>query len=180
MESANLTLRTVDGVVNDTARQSSFTWAIDLRTLLGDMYNRYDRFNLILDGVSTLLVASDFGNTANDTMLNIIVSGLPFINQTYDTTKNLNTTRAILAPVRFIRNSVAIYDYSGNYYLTFGKSQEVCYITISLTRMDNNPFSSPSPLPHCNYYFHIVGIPNSDNKQLTPPERMDNNRGFLK
>ena len=180
MESANLTLRTVDGVVNDTARQSSFTWTIDLRTLLGDMYNRYDRFNLILDGVSTLLVASDFGNTANDTMLNIIVSGLPFINQTYDTTKNLNTTRAILAPVRFIRNSVAIYDYSGNYYLTFGKSQEVCYITISLTRMDNNPLNSPSPLPHCNYYFHIVGIPNSDNKQLTPPERMDNNRGFLK
>ena len=113
-------------------------------------------------------------------MLNINVSGLPFINQTYDASKNLNTSRAILAPIRFIRDSVATYDYSGVYYLTFGKSQEVCYITISLTRMDNNPLNSPSPLPHCNYYFHIVGIPNSDNKQLTPPERMDNNRGFLK
>jgi hypothetical protein len=180
MESANLVLRTVNAVAGGTI-QAMFTWNnIDLRTVLGDMYDRYDKFNLILDGMASQRTADNLGVTDNDLMLNITISGLPFINQTYDTSKNLNTSRAILAPIRFIRSSVFSFDYDGGYFITFGKSQEVCNITIQLTRLDNSGIGSASVFPHCVYYFHIVGIPNSDNKQLTPPERMDNNRGFLK
>ncbi len=179
MESANLVLRTVDGVINDS-RQTSITWAIDLRTLLGDMYDRYDKFNLILDGVSILSTVNTFGATQNDLMLNINISGLPFINQTYDVRRNINTYRAILAPIKFVKDNSLSYDYSGEYFLTFGKSQDICNLRIDLNRIDNGDIFGTSALPHCNYYFHIIGIPNSDNKQLTPPERMDNNRGFLK
>ncbi len=180
MENANLVLRTVNAVSGGTIRAIN-TWNnIDLRALLGDMYDRYDKFNLILDGIASQRTAADLGVVDDDIMLNITISGLPFINQTYDAGRNINTSRAILAPIRFMRNTIFSYDYNGGYFITFGKSQDVCNITIQLTRLDNSGIGSASVFPHCVYYFHIIGVPNSDNKQLTPPERMDNNRGFLK
>ena len=45
LQNASLVLSTNNGTSNTT--RTSTTWTnIDLRTLLGDMYNKYDMFNI--------------------------------------------------------------------------------------------------------------------------------------
>ena len=51
-ENASLVLNSVNASSTNSIK-TSFTWAnINLRSLLGDMYDRYDRFNLCLNTIA--------------------------------------------------------------------------------------------------------------------------------
>ena len=55
-------LNTVSGVAN--AKRTSCTWSnIDLGMLLGDMYNKYDRFNLCLNTIAQSVETIGFTST---------------------------------------------------------------------------------------------------------------------
>ena len=70
---------------NNTSR-TSFTWNnINLRMLLGDMYDKYDRFNLCLNTISSGLSDAYFGTQADAQVL-VRVSGLPWVNNSYNIT----------------------------------------------------------------------------------------------
>ena len=73
------------------------------------------------------------------------------------------------------------YNYGSNF-LTFGKAQDLCNITISFSKVSNYVvgLSSPVSYPNVSYIFSIVGIPNDDDKLLTPQSRMDKNTGKIK
>jgi hypothetical protein len=72
-----------------------------MRTLLGDMYDKYDMFNLCLNTVATAVSANNFAGSANDQQCLLRVSGIPFINNTYNVNnennenneKNIDTTK---------------------------------------------------------------------------------------
>ena len=85
-EIACLVLKTnllpMDGSTNaygtSNSTNSSFTWTnINLRTLLGDMFNKYDRYLLLLQNIANTVpsVASQ-GATADDRAILINMSGL--------------------------------------------------------------------------------------------------------
>ena len=87
LQNASLVLSTNNGTSNTT--RTSTTWTnIDLRTLLGDMYNKYDMFNICLNTIATAPSVNNFMSAAADLQTMVRVSGIPFINNTYNIGSN--------------------------------------------------------------------------------------------
>jgi len=92
--------------------RTNITWNnINMRLLLGDMYDRYDLFNLQLvnigcddditydvDGVTVLTKG---GATRGDRNVNLNMTGLNFINSTYDSFRNTNSNKIVLSTYQF-------------------------------------------------------------------------------
>lgn len=143
------------------------TWNnINLRSLLGDMYDEYETFNLSLTSISSsktpAALGASFGNSdINNLLLTLYVEGLPFINNTYDVIKRGNTGRAVLGvftyPATNATVAIRVYNQSGT--LTFGKSQEQCSITLTFKRVsDDGTPETTDAFPNTNFTFLINGI----------------------
>jgi hypothetical protein len=176
LRSSDLTLGTTNQYGSCDAMRLTQTWNnINLRTLLGDMYDKYDLFNICLNtistagaGASTTLLGGVAGNNSADN-LNVIVklSGLPFVNQTYSVKQGCNTNVCPISTFLFANS--AQYNitttqlfYSNNCY-TFGKSQQTCNLTIQYARIIDDALpTTTNPYPNMIFMFDIVGI-NKDN-----------------
>ena len=181
MENATLVLRTFDA--NTSLQNTYYVWEnINLRNLMGNMYDKYEKFNLCLTSISSTTAGATLGTLLEDTMVAANISGLPFINQTYNTETGNNTNTATLTTFQFPRTTGLNLYFYNNIFLTFGKAQDLCNITIQLLKNGNYtvPLSSPVVYPHCTFIFNIVGIPNESDKLLTPQTRMDKNTGKIK
>ena len=135
-ESASLILRTSDltaGTQNNVGRSDQFftnmTWSnINLRTLLGSMYDKFDTFNLVPVTFAQAQGGGGFGTADEDRTTSIFISGLPFTNCVYNTETKTNRNSAIINTFKFIRsNSTTVY---GGQILTFTKNQELVNINI--------------------------------------------------
>lgn len=73
-------------------KRQVFWFNIDFKTLLGDLYYKYDTFNLSLI-FSHIVVPTNNGNTGN---WNFMVSGLDFVENGYNQIRKNNTDSAIL------------------------------------------------------------------------------------
>ena len=181
MENTTLVLRTFDA--NTSLQNTYYVWEnINLRLLMGNMYDKYEKFNLCLTSISSTTANATLGTLLEDTMVVANISGLPFINQTYNTKTGNNTNTATLCSFQFQRGTgINLYLYN-DIFLTFGKAQDLCNITIQLLKNGNYtvPLSSPVVYPHITFILNIVGIPNDNDILLNPQSRMDKNTGKIK
>ena len=124
-ENAALVLRTGDLTVNTTTNvgtcdqyRTNFTWNnINLRALLGCMYDKYDKFNICLNTISTSYMTSLPGYFGDDKIVQLYMGGLPFLNQTYDVVRCTNTPNTIIGTFNFpafINTMATQYFYSSN------------------------------------------------------------------
>ena len=102
------------------------------------MYNQYDYFNMCLISISSSLTqALAAGATADDKLVAVKISGLPFINQSYYQPTGNNgifTTATILAiPITAVTNTQQFNNVAN--VMTFNKDQDLCNINISLFRI---------------------------------------------
>jgi hypothetical protein len=72
--------------------RQSFWFYVNFRTLLGDLYNNYDTYNLSYVNCFSRVVDA----TGSATQVNIYVSGLDFVNSGYNTNAQTNTTNCVL------------------------------------------------------------------------------------
>ena len=171
LKTSDLQLNTSNQIGScDPARQN-MTWNnINLRSVLGDLYDEYDYFNLSLYFIST-----DTTNTitANpDKAVFMKIGGLPFSNQTYNVKNRSNGTLATLCTFSFSNASVQQNFYGSNY-LTFAKNQEQVNINIQYTRLqDDVPYdlTGNNYYPNVTFIFHIFGVPKTSNKNATRME----------
>jgi len=125
-----------NGKNSSNAKLSSITWNnINLRVLLGDMYDKYDTFNLCLNAISTSQANSidPFHDSKN---VSIKLSGLAWLNQSYNVkslTNNNNSTT--IGTFNFVGNSATSQFYNSNNIATFSKAQDICNITIEYQRI---------------------------------------------
>jgi hypothetical protein len=162
IQNASLILKSCDAIY-DTSKVN-ITWNnINLRTLLGDMYDQFDMFNLCLNTVSHSNSALTNANTNID-QRNVIlnVSGLPWINQTYNTSYLSNTSSVVLGTFLFGTTGTVSsqYFYSSNI-STFGKNQELVNLTLSYSKITDNlqPATGGGEVfPHIVLIFDIFGI----------------------
>ena len=172
--------------------KTNFTWTnINLRAILGDMYDRYDKFMLRIDSIVQSAAYNVDGNTgyqigsnADDLLLNINIGGLPFLHSNYNTTTKNTTSSFPLCTYKVFKalGSTNMVSYTDTF-ATFGKGQDLANINIYYTRVIDNQMVSTgatSVYPYLTFYFTIFGVPNEDNKLLTPSTRMDNNTGRLR
>jgi hypothetical protein len=156
----NLTIQNNIGIV--AQNRSSFTWFnISLKTLLGDMYDKYERFNIALNFIAGSATGGSNGNQ-NDRVLTVKMSGLPWTSS-YDVATNSHTGKVILTSVQvptaagsaWVNNS-----FTENYF-TFTK-QDLCNISIDLHTVLNDTYYSVGGnsymLGHCTFSFNIYGI----------------------
>ena len=142
------------------ANKTSMTfYNINLRTILGDMYNQYDNFNLSLTAITTAL---NINASANRDQLAYYtqMSGLQWINCNYDVKSGKNTRYAIIGCVNYVNNNTALQMYNNNF-LTFGKNSDNCDITINLLKIvDDTLPTLTAPLGNTMFIFDIIGVPN--------------------
>ena len=169
---ATLVLKTSDltagsstniGIMN--TNKTDMTWSnINLRLLLGDMYDKYDYFNLYLKDISTAAVGSTAGASLDDRNLLIRLGGLPFVNQTYSQSRNANQTDVILTPFNNTINVCNNLTIQNGKQFTFAKNQDVCSIRISYTRViDDTSPTTVGAYPNMVYRFEIYGIEKPNN-----------------
>ena len=174
--SARLVLKTSDLTVNSTNTKGQcdqyrqhFTWFnINLRVLLGDLYYQYQYFNILLNSISTSAAsASGTQGVAEDKIVYVKMSGLPFINQTYNQPTGNNVTSAILGVYQIPLTAVSSTQQYNNVsnVATFSKDQDRCNINISLLRLlDDTKPSITINNPQFTFIFTIIGIDQADNE----------------
>jgi hypothetical protein len=176
--SVRLVLKTSDLTANSTITtgtcdqfRTSFTWSnINLRMLLGDLYYQYDYFNMCLISISSgLTQAIAAGATADDKMVSVKISGLPFVSQSYNQATGNNgalTTMGVLSiPLTAVCNTQQ-YNNVANV-MTFTKDQDLCNLNISLFRVidDVKPTLNAGNInPQFTFIFTIIGIDKADNE----------------
>ena len=175
--SCRLVLKTSDLTTNASTNigtcdqfRTSFTWNnINLRMLLGDMYDQYDYFNISLISISSSLTqALALGATADDKLVFVKMSGLPFINQTFQQSTGNNGTFAYVSTLSIPLTALTatqFYNNLGNV-CTFNKDQDLCNINISFFRVldDTRPALNAGNInPQFSFIFVITGINKPDN-----------------
>ena len=128
-----------NGFIN--GKCSSITWNnINLRSLLGDMYEKYNSFNLCLNTISTS--TSNILDT-NQECKNVVMrmTGLNWLNQTYSTSTLTSSSKATIGTISFS----PLYSTTQSYYsnsVTFGKNSEIVNLTIEYSRVADDAMST--------------------------------------
>ena len=152
---------TTDGTTNaygsGNSTLSSFTWTnINLRTLLGDMFDKYDRYLLLLQNISHSLSVT-MTTFVDDRALLINMSGLSFVNSTYNQKLQSNSGSLIVCPFIFASAGVQNQTYNNFAISIFIKQNDIVNISINYTRIKDD-VAPTTTYPHMTFIFNIVGI----------------------
>ena len=148
---ASLTLKTSDfstqpdflyGSAYDSAqfsanqKMSSMTWKnINLRDILGDIYNKYEYFNICLNTVSTSQ-ANLIDANPDSRNVSIKLSGLNFINQGYSSKSlNNNSDTTVIGAFNFVNSTSVTKEYYGSNMASFRKSSDIVDIKIEYAKI---------------------------------------------
>jgi hypothetical protein len=171
IELAKLCLRTSDLTLNtnntigtcDQYRRNYIFKNVDWRQILGDMYERYDLFNLELVSVAHTddrqynngVVTVQAGSNATDRIVNIHLSGINANNSTFDVKRQSNTDATVIATYQFYNDFNK--SFTSNR-LTFGKVSK-CDLNLYYTSVNTGirP-DTVTEFPNVTYMFNIYGI----------------------
>jgi len=109
---------------------------------------------LTFTGTTTTL-----GKVTDDRQVVMKISGLPFINQTYDVKNQKNGSTSIISAFTFNANTFSTQYFNDISVATFGKNQDLCNLTIEYARVSdgNSPDINTTSIP-INYFPQVVFI----------------------
>jgi hypothetical protein len=162
IECATLFLTTAVSEYNDEYGLSC-TWDnVNLRMVLGQMYEKYDVFSLELAYLGQGLSEDVLNTEVNDSLVFIQLSGLPLINNTYNIITKHNTNSTIIGVFEFELGKTNYQMYANGSKVLFGKNSEQVNITINLLNNELEPPSAVVDYPYMCYSFNIFGIPKEE------------------
>ena len=144
--------------------QTSMRWDnINMRSILGDLYENGGKYNIKLESVCFGLTSnlSTFTSVQNDKTFNIFLSGLPFL-KTYSSTRNLDN-EILLTPVYVPHGFTSqIFTYNNNeftFQLTPSFGVENISISVNyrdlLTNINEPSVNLIVGIPHIQLVFSI-------------------------
>ena len=155
------------GTSNAMATIVTFT-NLNLKTIMGfEMYEAFDTFNLSIENISNAGKPDTYLNTTNDPYAEIRLSGLNFLNSTYDHNTNCLANRTSMCiyefpPVSTYYNSIRYVNLAGS---DFAKSSDIIDLTISLVQPSNGlEVINIASYPDMSYMFVIRGVTKSRRK----------------
>jgi len=173
-----------------TNNRCNITWKnINMRQVLGEMYDKYETFNMYLyqvvqssalSGGTPALPSTGLAPIGGQNgLVDIRIKGLQFLNNTYNPVSRNNTTSAFLTSyVLNIGASTAVGTVTPMFnptILTFSKSVENVDINIEMktTREQfNPPINNATALGTFIYLFKFYGITNKPPNVITNGSRM--------
>ena len=132
-----LTAGTTNSFGTSNTGRTIYTYSnINMRNILGNMYNKYSKFNLVLKNVMTEAV-NTWGNVGQDQAVTINISGLNFINN-YEVTTKTTTQQSTLTSLLFNPSGSLSVTYTNNCVATFiTNGPENVDITITYQRISD-------------------------------------------
>jgi hypothetical protein len=126
--------------------------------MLGDMYNKYDMFNLRLNCVSYQQQAA-FGVVAFDRLIQFSMSGLAWENNNYNTIRKTLQNNSIIGIENFAENVTHTSVFDNSFIATFRK-QKTCDITIQLQTLDGGipALDAGEIFPRISWFFDIIPV----------------------
>ncbi len=157
LESATLVLRTSALGPNDV-NVSNFNndvyWNINLRRVLGSMFDKYNRFKICLTSIGTSTPALSEANR----FVQVNMEGLQWNNQSYDTQTGILRSNVIIESVALGTNTGITYNFTGEIGQVFYKPQsDDVRLRIYLQRISDNTIQAIQ-YPNIVYCFSIYGI----------------------
>lgn len=132
IECANLVLRSTNANTTE-ANNQGFTWNnVDLRKVLGDMYDRYELFKLTF----VYWEQSNLGTftSLDDGVLFLNMTGLEWQNATYDFSTKSQSDTAKVSILYCTDGSQTVQPPYTTLGLTFRKTKPFCNIRLNLTK----------------------------------------------
>ena len=159
----NKTLDNQYGTVDNN--RCTLTWKnINMRRVLGGMYDKYESFNLYLYQISLTATTTAPPTTAQYSLVDVNISGLPFINNTYNVSSQNNTNKAYLTSYLLTTGTVTpMYNPS---IIQFAKNAENVNITIDMKCTKDRTYpviSNNTCFGHFVFMFKFYGIPTRNN-----------------
>ena len=150
-------------VSNDIGGWSNYKqtvyWNVNLKNLLGDDYNKYEKFGIRLNQWSYVSVNYPTSATLDINHL-VMMSGLNWVNSSFSQLNGTNTNKASLVMAIISASTNAVINFNPNTSINFfKKSSDVVQIQIEHFRMaDNTIVQSTVGLPHGALSFDIFGV----------------------
>jgi hypothetical protein len=145
------------GTINAT--RTSMTWySINLENILGDLYSKYEFFNLRVKYVECVAQVA-FGVTADDRAVYFNMSGLNWYNSNYDTARGCNVGTSIVASNTFSENTAAVVALDDSCIFTIRK-QKTANITIDYLTVNNVApnMNANTQFPRVAFYFDLTPV----------------------
>ena len=149
----NATVSNEKGKIFDN--RTGYTWYnVNMKNLLGDWYNKYDKFNICL-----VSVTQSYQSTQPIGVCNVVavkMSGLQWLSS-YDQATGNDTGSVLIGVRNFNQND----DFSSANFITFRKGQQITNITIKLDCLQNDKTvvpNSASTFGHMIFLFNITPV----------------------
>ena len=137
--------------------RNDFTWYnVSFKTILGDMYDQYDRFNIKLSSIMYGTIAAPSAQPSA-LLLKVNLAGLPFSNSTYHTFTNSNSNNCTMGSYTLGVNGTQMY-YNDDNVFSIEKPPATCNIRIYLTTLGDSVPNWATLGPQVDFYFRIYGI----------------------
>jgi hypothetical protein len=145
------------GTIN-AARTQATWYSINLENILGDLYSKYDKFNLRLSALSYQQQAA-FGVSAFDRLVYFQVSGFSWENNSYNINKKTLIAGAIVGCNNFIQNVCDTNIFDNSFIATFRK-QKTLNINIQLLTLDGGSpaMNANTQFPRISWFFDIFPV----------------------
>lgn len=138
--------------------RTNITWySINFENILGDMYSKYEFFNLRLKYFQHNAQAA-FGTTANDRAVYFQMSGLNFCNSNYDTARGCNVGTTIIGQ-HILTTAASVTSFDDSFIITIRK-QKTADINISYLNANNTPPTTGAGtlFPRAAFYFDLTPV----------------------
>ena len=164
-----------------TNNRCTLTWKnINMKQVLGEIYNKYETFNLKLYQMAqtTTMINSGSAISNQSSLVDVRISGLPFINDGYNIASRNNSSGLYLTSLLltiFNYLSTGIVTTYNPICLTFGKCENVD-ITIDMKRTKDQIYpvieQADTALGQFIFTFKIYGIPTREPNSIIDGTRM--------
>jgi hypothetical protein len=165
----NKTIVTAYGKVEEN--RTKLTWTnIDMRQILGDMFDKYDRFNISLNFVGTSETGTVAETSSDYRFFQVMLSGLQFTT-TYNHSYRSSDNKALMGLVNIplTEDTAYITNQQNSATYTFEKTQNVS-LTIDLLNLVDNTYYVPtddtSLIGHTIFSFTITGVDAFEKEKL--------------
>jgi len=137
--------------------RNDITWNnINFKTILGEMFEKYDKFNIKLSSIMYSSIAAPSANPAT-LLLKVNVAGLPFSNCTYHSGTNSNSQYCTMGSYSLGINGTQMYFNDDNVF-TIEKPPAISSIRIYLTTLGDSVPNWATLGPQLDFYFRIYGV----------------------
>jgi len=144
-----------------TAGKQYTSYRINMKALCGEMWDKYDTFVLRLNQVSYGEQGGTWALSNRDLLMIVRMSGLNFVNSTYDIKSGNNTGRYNLCLLNIANSNSGTINYGSNISVcNFKKSSDYVDIVLECIRCsDGLPVQyNANVMPHMVYSFDIYPI----------------------